>query len=281
MRKHKANLAALKRAVSTLEGRNEHQFTPARVEDETRLQFGEHLLDDHLEGGLFSDCMHEVRCDYTRDIGAATSFLCAFLSRNLAHSGKLVWIMDPAAQIDAGQLFPDGLLQVGLNPADIIFVHPRDLKTAIWATGEAAREGGLAAIVFQVKGNPKILDLAVSRKLMLRAQASRTPLFLLRQGGGEEASSAATRWRVAPLSSEHDETLKRGVGPMRHRLTLERNRTGQTGNWPVSWHTTQRTFRHAALQVSPAHHRITVSPSPNRSDIPPSMGQVMAFEKAS
>ncbi|MDJ0612857.1 MAG: hypothetical protein QNJ29_04220 [Rhizobiaceae bacterium] len=281
MRRQTANLATLKHVVSSLEGRNEHQFVPDPASDATRLTFGEELLDDHLEGGLLSGCMHEIRCDYARDIGAASAFLCAFLARNHARSGKLVWIVDPAARIDAGQMSPDGLWQLGLDPSDVILVHPRDLKTAIWTAGESAREGGLAAIVFQVKGNPKMLDLSVSRKLMLRAQASQTPFFLLRQGGQEEASSATTRWQVTPLSSDQNQDFKQGIGPMRHRLTLERNRTGQTGNWPVSWQSAQRTFRHAATKISPTRYLSAVSTSRDRPDLPLSMGQIMAFERAS
>jgi len=281
MRKQLVSLAALKCVVSSLEGRNDHQLMSSPMEDDARLTFGEGLLDEHLEGGLAKDCMHEIRCEQTRDVGAAMAFLCAFLSRNHKQGDKLFWIVDPSASVDAGIVCPDGLHQLGLEPADIVFVHPRDLKMAIWATGEAARQGGLSAIIFQVQGNPKMLDLAVSRKLMLRAQTSRTPLFILRQGGAEEASSAATRWRVSPLSSQKIETQKWGIGPMRYRLTLERNRTGQTGTWPVSWHSSERIFSHAAITVPPTRHRNTVSSSRDRSDIKKSLGQVMAFERAS
>ena len=281
MRKQIKNLAALKHAILSLEGRNVHQFMPDRHDACACFQFGEPLIDDQLHGGLAVDCMHEIRCAQTRDIAATASLLCAFLSRNLKGQEKLIWVVDPAACFEAGQLYPDGLVQLGCNPSNLVFVHPADLKTAIWAVGEVARQGGVSAIVFQVKGNPKMLDLAVSRKLMLRAQASRTPLFLLRQAGEEEASSASTRWCVAPLQSQQHQDLKWGVGPMRHRLTLERNRTGQTGNWPVSWHSTKRTFSHAAQKASPTRYSSTVSTPADRPDIPSSLGQVMAFERAS
>lgn len=310
MQHQKQTLAALKCAVSKLEGRPDcasiGQFGSVSGHMSTRVfksgsqietSFNENLtlgiadVDDRLSGGLALDALHEIRCDHSRDVGAAMAFLCALMTRentneNACGMRRIIWISDPATRPDCGQICPDGLKQLGLDPQRFVFVRPHDLRSAIWAAGEAVRHGGLAGVVFHVKGNPKILDLAVSRKLMLRAQRGGTPLFLLRQAGGEEASSAATRWRVHPAPSLQDEICHRGIGQMRHRLTLERNRIGRTGTWPVCWNPSKGLFEYAARAASPqntktAHHRTTLASSPNRPDRPPEVGQVVAFERAS
>lgn len=280
---HQINtLAALKGAVSKLEGRQEdHRLDMHREGDSPRLATGMDQIDGLVGGGLAGNCLHEIRCEQSRDVGAAKAFLCALLSRQENRDGKIIWICDPAIRPDAGQLCPDGVAQLGLKPNRFVFVHPRDLKTAIWAAGEAARQNGIACVVFQVKGNPKMLDLAVSRKLMLRAQHGQTLFFLLRQAGSEEASSAATRWHVGPAPSLQDAIYHRGIGHMRHRLTLERNRNGQTGSWPVCWNPSQGLFDHAAYKAPPTYHRNSSDPSSDRPDRPPTLGQVVGFERAS
>ena len=75
-------------------------------------------------------------------------------------------------------------------------VEPADLQGAMWAADEAAGCNGLAALVFQIKGNPARFDITATRRLMLRARGSGVLAMVLRQSGEEEASAAATRWRV-------------------------------------------------------------------------------------
>lgn len=219
-----------------------------------RLALGVPEMDALTGGGLSLADMHEVRCSASRDIACATGFvagLLAQLMKRSARDGPVFWVSEGAATFEAGFLYAEGLSWFGVDPGRIIHVHPRDLGDALWAAGEVARSGNPVATVFHVKGNQRVLDLAVSRKLMLRAQTGGAPLFLLRQAGEEEASSAATRWHVAPAPSLPDAQFERGVGHMRLALSLEKNRNGQTGHWQVAWNPEKRSFEHAANPVSP------------------------------
>ena len=262
-----STLDALRERVSVLEGRG---TTMGDVENTPiRLPFGIPEIDHLIAGGLLLAEMHEVRCSTARDIASATGFVIGILSgllRQIEHDKPVFWVSEGKSILDSGCLYPDGLAWFGIDPARIIYVHPLHLQDALWAAGEAACSGGLAATVLHVKGNHKAFDLAVSRKLMLRAQKGEAPLFLLRQAGQNEASSAVTRWHVAPLPSLPDQQFEKGVGHMRLSLTLEKNRNGQTGHWPVAWNPEKRLFQHAAKRVSNPHSHMPFHASSHRSN---------------
>jgi len=239
-------------------------------------------IDGCLGGGLIGNALHEVRCSHTRDIATASGFVIALLTR-LADGRrcKILWIADPATSVDGGTLFPDGLAQYGFDPALLTIVNPVDLHTAMWAADEAAGCGGLAATIFQVKGNPARFDMTATRRLMLRARENRTFVCVLRQCGEQEASAAATRWHVAIQPSNPDGDYERGLGRAGHVVTLERNRNGRTGQWSIAWNPKTRAFENAVQNISTAHFIRGVHPFTDRPDRPDQMGQIMDIGRAS
>ncbi len=242
-----------------------------------RLRIGIGEIDTLLGDRIALNELHEVRCSFSRDIGCACGFVVA-LTAQLKSAGKIVWITEPAIG-DAGRLFPDGLAHFGFDAERLVQINPLHLNDALWAAGEAARNGSLAAIVFHVKGNPKMFDLSVSRKLMLRVQNSGRPFFILRQAGQEEASSTATRWYVQPEQSLPDNNFEKGVGHMRLRLTLEKNRNGQTGQWLIAYNPQSRSFEHAASNTATTHSGLPVYAPFHRPDLSAQMGQILAPER--
>lgn len=249
------------------------------------LALGASAVDHCLDGGLVCGGLHEVRSPLARDIGAATGFALGLAGRAMeAGDGRrrgIVWVSDPAARVDGGGLFPAGLAQYGLDPSCLTLVEPADLQGAMWAADEAAGCAGLAALVFQIKGNPARFDITATRRLMLRARSSGVLALALRQSGEEEASAAATRWRVNTEISGADEIYQRGVGAMRLSLTLERNRAGRTGQWLLAWNPKVRVFDHAAPHpdrkpANPSAHSLDRLPaSADRQAPPGKMGQVL------
>lgn len=262
-------LRALRARLGALE---EAHMSPSGAGRAGRVALGVPDIDTMTGGGLSLADMHEVRCSASRDIACAAGFVAVLLGQLMkggTHDGPVFWVSEGAATFEAGFLYAEGLSWFGVDPAQIIHVHPRDLGDALWAAGEVARSGNPLATVFHVKGNHRALDLAVSRKLMLRAQTGGAPLFLLRQAGEEEASSAATRWHVAPAPSLPDAQFERGVGHMRLALSLEKNRNGRTGHWLVAWNPEKRSLEHAANPVSSSatkpHSRLSLHPPADRS----------------
>ena len=254
------------------------------------LSLGASAVDHCLEGGLACGGLHEVRAALARDIGATTGFALGLAAR-AAHADRdgdgrrgIVWVSDPATRVDGGGLFPAGLAQYGLDPSSITIVEPGDLQGAMWAADEASGCNGLAALIFQIKGNPARFDITATRRLMLRARSSGVLALILRQSGEEEASAAATRWRVNTEMSGADDMFERGVGAMRLSLTLERNRAGRTGQWLLAWNPKVRSFDHAAPHPaqkrlsganSPAHSLDRLPVSANRQGPSGKMGQVL------
>lgn len=278
--------------------------------DQPRLTFGPSNIDQMIGGGLLHNEIHEFRCQQSRHIATSYGVLFALLSRfAMGHTQqdsyrKLLLITDPAAKPDSGTLFPQGLFHFGINSADMIQVHPNSFQELLWATGEAVRTNGLMATILHIKGNPKAFDLSASRKLMLRAQTGGAPLFILRQAAHEEASSAVTRWLVEPDLSHHNPSHTKlydepkGIGAMRLRLSLEKNRNGQTGQWLIAWNTRKRAFEHAVpinahtntrsdtngqtkgKTLSATHLKLPIHTPANGSARAGEMGQILAFEPA-
>lgn len=100
-----------------------------------------------------------------------------------------------------GQLYPPGLAELGLNPARCFSVHAPDLLAALKATADIARSGAAGAVLVEIEGNPRLLDLTASRRLALSAEKSGTAVLLLRMGAREAPSAAYSRWQVASASS--------------------------------------------------------------------------------
>ncbi len=219
------------------------------------------ILNDAIASDRQAGSLHEVRCSLARDVGSAAGFILGLLARRHAderaarQGNAIVWITDPAAAADDGGLYPCGLEEWGLDPTAFTMVRPMRLTDALWTADEAARCNDLAAAILHVKGNPGALDMTATRRLMLRSRASGVLSIILRHSGEEEATAAATRWHVKPLVSDRPDNLARGLGQARLSVTLERNRNGRTGQWPIAWDHNHKRFEYAP-QPSQAEDRL-------------------------
>jgi protein ImuA len=280
MQGNRQEMEALQDAVAQIDRRHASFAPGVRLGEDLGdglIRFDIATMDAVFADGFPVSALHEVRCSLTRDIGAATGFLAGLLAGCMrGRQGRIVWIRDPACHLDGGQLFPAGLSMFGLDPARLLVVHPTDLKTALWAGDEAAKCKDLAGVVFHVKGNPPRFDMTATRRLMLKAQQNDLFVSILRQGGEEEASAAATRWHVQAQSSCADPDLENGIGLLRLGLVLERNRNGRTGQWTIAWNQQKQGFEHV-----PTDYVDRSAASADRPDGAPQMGQVMAFKRAS
>ncbi len=278
MQGNRHRMEALQSAVARIDRRHASFAHHARLQaGGGQAGFGIAPIDAAFKDGFPVFALHEVRCGETRDIAAATGFVAGLMAGCLKHlRGRIVWICDPACRLDGGQLFPSGLAMFGLDPARLVMVQPADLKTALWASDEAAKCGDLAGVVFQVQGNPARFDMTATRRLLLKAQHNGLFVCILRQGGGEEANAAVTRWHVRARPSAPDAHLQKGIGLLRLDLALERNRNGHTGHWTVAWNQLEHGFEHVPADI------VDRPAAPfDRPDGAPQVGQVVAFERAS
>lgn len=200
-------------------------------------------------------------------------------------SRPVLWVVEAAAAHEAGFPYGAGLGRFGLPPARLIVVSVTKPGDALWVFEEGLRCRGLSAVLTEIRGHPRQLDLTASRRLALRAREHGVMGLLLRQSDRAEPGAATTRWLVSPRPAAVTDDYPAGIGRPAWRLTLERNRLGATGVFDVEWDHDRRTFAESAstdaAAADPAHS-LPVAPVPfDRPPAPPDAGQVVALRQAS
>ncbi|WP_245441495.1 ImuA family protein [Rhizobium vallis] len=263
------------------------------------LPFGVAPLDEAMEGGLPLDAIIEFRAALSRDAGAASGLamaVAARLQKREADAGRLLpllWIGDAVGTLEAGRPYAPGLLDFGLNPERFLHAAPRKLDEALWLAETAVESAAFLAVVFEVRGNPAHFGLTESRRLILRTRAARRPLFVVRQAGEEEASSAAFRLHVESAPSglrplPDRSKLSGSIGNPIFRLTLEKSRNPAPLSFLLEWNPHEREFLPVAEPgfarppgEQSAHSGAQLSAPANGSHRSQAMGALLAFERAS
>ena len=205
--------------------------------------------------GLRRDALHELRSETSRDAASATGFAAALMAC-LAEIDRrpVLWVAEASALHEAGLPYGAGLDRFGTDSSRLILVRVRKPAEALWVFEEGLACRGLAAVLAEIRGNPRVLDLTATRRLALRAEAGGVMGLLMRQSAAPDATAAETRWSVAPLPAGVTDGYPAGIGRPAWRLTLERNRRGPAGTADVEWDHDRRAF--ACLEAGrPAHPR--------------------------
>jgi protein ImuA len=242
------------------------------------LPLGIAALDRLLGGGLRRNALHEVRSAITRDNTAATGFAAAILARLAVFDDRpILFVAGEDAAKEGGLPYGPGFDRFGLDSRRLVLVSARRPAEVLWVFEEGLRCPGLAAVLAELRGSPRALDLTASRRLSLRAGENGVMGLLLRQSGPPEPGAAATRWRVTPLPAATVGDFPAGIGRPVFRLALERNRAGPTGSIDLEWDHGARSF---AIAVEPA---LSFRGSPLSCDRPYLAGEagaVLAFRRA-
>ena len=242
-----STLASLQRTIGNLE---------SGADDLARVALGHAGADAVLQGGLVRGALHEVFAGSGRH-GAAASGFIAGLAHRLAGRRPLVWVRQDFVERESGALSMSGLNELGLDPRLLVTVRAADAEAALRAAADALACDALGAVVLDVWGEVRALDLVASRRLTLAARASNVSCLVLRTAAAPSASTAETRWVVhsAPSSSATE-----AWGAPMLDTQLVRNRHGQTGRWIMEWNCDEGAFREGA-----AHSRLVAAAPANRS----------------
>jgi len=220
-----------------------------------RVPLGCKPADAVLKGGLERGALHEVYAA-TNAESAATAFTAGLASR-VAGKKKILWIRQDFSAVEFGELSATGFLELSIDPSQILLVCTAHADDAIKAASDVLTCAALGAIVIEIPGEPKILDLVTSRRLTLACAQKNVTAFLLRFAAKPEASTAETRWLIrAAASSKEEENWGQPV----FETELVRNRHGRTGHWVMEWNCDEGLFRESDGR-QPAHHRAVVSAS--------------------
>jgi len=254
-------LATLRGSIERIEAHGD-AYTPERV------ALGHADADATLQGGLAVGAMHEVFADAGRQSAAATGFVAGLAGR-VAARRPLVWVRQDFTEIESGALSMSGLAELGLDPRLLVTVRAADVDTALRTAADAFACDALGAVVLEVWGEARQLDLVASRKLTLAAQASGITGLLLRVAAEPQPSTAETRWIVraahsppaAPLMPAAPSVLAAPWstwGAPMFDAQLVRNRHGPVGRWIMEWKCDECLFSKPAaypqpVAAAPAH----------------------------
>ncbi|MBG1233597.1 ImuA family protein [Aestuariivirga litoralis] len=194
------------------------------------LPLGYAPADAELKGGVRRGALHEVFAVPGHEVTAAA--FTAGLALRLAERKHLLWIGQSFAAQEHGGLCPTGLFEFGLDPAKLILLSVGHAEDALRASGDALTCRALGAVIIEVIGSPKILDLTASRRLVLACEKQGVPAVLLRFGAAPQASAAETRWLVKAAPSAF---AGENWGQPVFDASLIRNRNGRTGQWVFEW----------------------------------------------
>ena len=240
--------------LASLRGHIERIETADGATQPNRVALGHAEADAALCGGLAMAAVHEVFAQGYQST-AATGFVAGLAGRVSARR-PLVWVRQDFCEQEAGALSMRGLAELGLDPRCLVTVRAADVESALKTAADALACDALGAVVLEVWGEARQLDLVASRKLTLTARASGVTGLLLRIAAEPAPSTAETRWIVRAAHSPPE--MQGDVwGAPRFDTELSRNRHGPTGRWIMEWNCDECLFNEAAdsqpVAATPAH----------------------------
>lgn len=225
-------ILALRQSLAEIE-KAEPRTPRARHHSERFVSIDDGAIDAAIGGGLKRAALHEIVAERQADAAAARGFAAA-LALRAAASPPIVWASHDETLYEIGQLSADGLNALGLDPCRVLLVKARDAVSALRATVEAAKCLAAGAVICEIWGTPKVLDLNATRRLMLATQSAGVMVVLVRMCTHAQPSATETRWSVTTLSSRA--ACANAPGRPAFRLKLLRHRHGTpAGPWSVEW----------------------------------------------
>jgi len=217
-----AELATLRDRIARLEAQEAAKTgfgAPASAHFAARpaVPLGVDRLDDRLGGGLLPGALHEIRsadADGPLAFGFALALAARLTAANRETSSRGPVPPNPVPHVpligttlivstfdgagEWGRPYGPGLAAFGLDPDNLLLVEARRPREALWATEEGLACRALSAVVTEIRGDPPLVDLTATRRLVLRAARSGVTAILVRPGTADGLSAARTRWRIAP-----------------------------------------------------------------------------------
>jgi protein ImuA len=205
--------------------------------DRVPIPMGHPQADGVLGGGLRPGALHEIFAAGWNAGGFAV--LLAILT---ADKKPFFWIRPDYEAMEYGAVSPNGFAELGGDPRQLILVKTRNAANALSAASDILACPHAGALLLEIEGMPKCLDLVASRRLAFAAGESGVTVFLLRNGAQVEPSAALTRWQVASVPSRADDD---NWGNPIFDARLTRHRLGDLGNFLMQWNSQHGCFETA------------------------------------
>jgi protein ImuA len=207
--------------------------------DRPPIALGHPQADAVLGGGLRPGALHEVFAE-----GWSPGGFAVLLALLAAREKSLFWIRPDYEAMEYGAISPNGLAELGGDPRQLIVVRTKNAADALCAAGDILGCAHVGALLLEVEGMPKCLDLIASRRLAFAAGESGVTILTLRNGAQAEPSAALTRWQVTSASSHRDDD---DWGNPVFAAELIRHRLGGLGNFSMKWDSANVCFQTADI----------------------------------
>jgi len=183
-------------------------------------------LESAFPNGIFPiGVIHEMVCSTPEQAAATSGFIGGLLASLMQQGGPCLWIGT------SRKLFPPSLTIFNVEPDRMIFIDLQREKDVLWATEEALKCEGLAAVVSELRE----ISFAQSRRLQLAVENSKVTGFILRNDPRKmSTTTCVARWQITHLPSELEDGLP-GVGFPRWQVELLKVRNGNPGSWKLEW----------------------------------------------
>jgi protein ImuA len=183
--------------------------------------------------------IHELISPRPETAPATSGFTSALVSGLMRSGGACIWVSS------SRKIYPPGLKAFGIQPDRVIFMDMKNEKEVLWATEEALKCNGLAAVV----GDIRELTMTASRRFQLAVEQSRVTGFVLRQQPRHlHPTAAVARWQITPLPSEAEPGMP-GLGFPRWNIELTRIRNGHPGSWQTEWQAGRFHFNSPPVEI--------------------------------
>src|ERR1700736_1331913 len=250
--------------LARLRGSIERIEAPGDAYAHHKVTLGHAGADATLQGGLALAAVHEVFSEGHQS-AAATGFIAGLAGR-LTPRRPPVWARQDFSELESGALSMSGLCDLGLDPRLLVTVRATDADAALRTAADALACDALGAVVLEVWGEARQLDLVASRKLNLAAQTSGVTALLLRVAATPQPSTAETRWVVraahsSPGAPSMPAAPWNAWGAPVFDAQLVRNRHGPVGRWIMEWKCDECLFSEPAREPSAYPQPVAAAPA--------------------
>jgi protein ImuA len=170
--------------------------------------------------------LHELHAASAADApaAAAAALLVALAG---CPDRPIAWLRLESAERRTGTLYAPGLAELGLPPERLLMAVLPDALALLRAGADLLKSRALGAVLLELHGPCRQLDLTASRRLALAAAAGNALALVLRAEAEPTPSSAWRRWQVAAAPSRP--LAARAPGAPAFAFELLRNRAGPSG----------------------------------------------------
>ena len=216
--------------------------------DRKPVALGHAEADAVLGGGLAAGALHEVFA-----AGWSAGGFAVLLAMLTGKGKPIFWVRPDYEAMEYGALSPNGLLELGGDPARLFVVRTKNAAEALSAANDILAVPHVGALLLEVEDNPRCLDLMASRRLAFAANESGVTAVMLRCGAETQASAALTRWQVKSAPSHADDD---DWGAPVFDVSLVRHRMGGLGHFVMYWDSEHACFaatHPGAVAAAPLH----------------------------